>query len=131
MVWFSFQVQNFEFGGSGISLEFLKYYYIFCIKVLKVSILNFSKECHYLQNKVGVVNFTKATNPTLFWRQSIISPRQFEFFSLPSKKICIHVIACFCILNNALVPQWWSGYSRQVTVSMRFFLGIYPPCWKK
>ena len=29
----------------------------FCIKV---SILNFSKECHYLQNKVGVVNFTKA-----------------------------------------------------------------------
>ena len=29
----------------------------FCIKV---SILNFSKECHYLENKVGVVDFTKA-----------------------------------------------------------------------
>ena len=36
---------------------------IFCIKV---SILNFSKECHYLENKVGVVDFTKARGMVKF-----------------------------------------------------------------
>ena len=57
---FSFQVQNVEFGGSGFSFQFVKSYHNLTIFCIKVSILNFSKECHYLQNKVGVVDFTKA-----------------------------------------------------------------------
>ena len=56
----SFHFKNFvdfELGGSDFHSTFKN---IFCIKVL---ILNFSKECHYLQNKVGVVDFTKARGP--------------------------------------------------------------------
>ncbi len=68
---FSFQVQNLNLEvvvfPSKLNLEVVVFplnfwnttliWQFFCIKV---SILNFSKECHYLQKKVGVVNFTKA-----------------------------------------------------------------------
>ena len=63
---FSFQVQNVEFGGSGFSFQFVKSYHNLTIFCIKVSILNFSKECHYLENKVGVVDFTKARGMVKF-----------------------------------------------------------------
>ena len=74
---FSFQVQNIElgssgfsfqveFGGSGFSFQFVKSYHNLTIFCIKVSILNFSKECHYLENKVGVVDFTKARGMVKF-----------------------------------------------------------------
>ena len=63
---FSFQVQNVEFGGSGFSFQFVKSYHNLTIFCIKVSILNFSKECHYLENKVGVVDFTKARRMVKF-----------------------------------------------------------------
>ena len=74
---FSFQVQNIElgssgfsfqveFGGSGFSFQFVKSYHNLTFFCIKVSILNFSKECHYLENKVGVVDFTKARGMVKF-----------------------------------------------------------------
>ena len=46
-----------NFQGSGFSFKFLKYYPN--LMIFRV-ILNFSPECYYLENKVEVVDFTKA-----------------------------------------------------------------------
>ena len=51
---FSFQFLISKFQGSGFSFQFLKIWQFFMV------ILNFSQECYYLKNKVGVVDFTKA-----------------------------------------------------------------------
>ena len=63
---FSFQVQNVEFGGSGFSFQFVTSYHNLTFFCIKVSILNFSKECHYLENKVGVVDFANAQGLVMF-----------------------------------------------------------------
>ena len=54
---FSFQFLISKFQGSGFSFQFLKNYHN--LTIFRV-ILNFSQECYYLKNKVGVVDFTKA-----------------------------------------------------------------------
>ena len=43
--------------GSGFSFQFLKNYHN--LQFFR-GILNFAQECYYLENKVGVVDFTKA-----------------------------------------------------------------------
>ena len=53
----SFHSFNSIFQGSGFSFQFLKNYHN--LTIFKV-ILNFAQECYYLENKVGVVDFTKA-----------------------------------------------------------------------
>ena len=59
-----FKMLNLEV--SGFSFQFVKSYHNLTIFCIKVSILNFSKECHYLENKVGVVDFTKARGMVKF-----------------------------------------------------------------
>jgi hypothetical protein len=60
-----------KFQGSGFSFQFLKNYHNLTIFQ---SNFEFSQECYYLKNKVGVVDFTiarglvKSTTPTLFFR---------------------------------------------------------------
>ena len=63
----------------------------------RVSILIFSKKCHYLQNKVGVVNFTKTHELVKF--QSLRSLRDLGF------------------LQNLLLPLY---FGRNVSLSPRF-----------
>ena len=82
-----FKMLNLEV--SGFSFQFVKSYHNLTIFRIKVSILNFSKECHYLQIKVGVVDFTKAhglvfqspggfkTLPILGHLQNLILPLYF------------------------------------------------------
>ena len=47
-----------KFQGSGFFFEFLKCYHN--LTILEYVILNFAQVYYYLENKVGVVDFTKA-----------------------------------------------------------------------
>ena len=49
--------------GSGFSFQFLKNYHN--LQFFRV-ILNFAQVCYYLKNKVGVVDFTKASGVVMY-----------------------------------------------------------------
>ena len=79
---FSFEFLNLIFQASGFSFKFLKYYHN--LTIFRV-ILNFAQECFYLENKVGVVDFTKAcglvkfpTLPILGCLQNLLPPLYFR-----------------------------------------------------
>ena len=66
---FSFQFLILKFQGSGFPSNFWKITIIW--HFFRV-ILNFAQDCYYLENKVGVVDFTKAREVVKFQ-----SPRAF------------------------------------------------------
>ena len=64
----SFHSFNSIFRGSGFFFQFLKNYHNLTIFGV---ILNFAQECYYLKNKVGVVDFTKASGLVKFQNQKL------------------------------------------------------------
>ena len=62
-------------------------------------ILNFAQECYYLENKVGVVDFTKAREIGRF--QNLLLPLSFQGnVSFQSKLLNTTTVFCFSDLSG-------------------------------